>query len=196
MDPLSPILDYASPRPRVKLRLPANSILRCTSNGRECLVEEKLAGRGGALAALCFAALVICVVMTTPLRMVQAQSADFAFPAVASLALIAMGMLVIRNTWRQTELRITDGEVTVTFSGPLTARRRYSWAAGAIGQIQVVRGEPPSGLGELRIIPDAGAEVHLFTDHRAGDLDLIAIKLNAAVNANAQPITTPPPTPA
>jgi hypothetical protein len=59
-----------------------------------------------------------------------------------------------------------------------------------VQRIDVVATEGRSLLGELRVIPDAGAEVHLFTDHRMADLHEIATMLEETIRH----YTPPPPT--
>src|SRR5438309_11045501 len=119
---LSPILDYASPRPRVKLRLPANSMLRCTSVPGTCAVVETLSGQAEARLALAFATFVLCVVIATPFGLSGRPGDYVAFTCVEAGALIGVSLLVVRNTWRRTVLRVADGEMTVAFAAPLSFR--------------------------------------------------------------------------
>src|SRR6186997_1492171 len=59
----APILDYASPRPRAKVRLPARSVLdlQYDRSAGEARVVETLTGKGEAIAALGFAGFVMVV---------------------------------------------------------------------------------------------------------------------------------------
>ena len=193
VQPISPILDYASPRPRVKIRLPANSILRCQSDSPgSCSVLETLTGQQGAATALCFAAFVLCVVLGMPFTLEVGPRNYLGLTGVEAGALILVGLMVVRNTWRKTLLRVADGEMTVTFTAPLTPTRRYAWHVGMIERIEVIATEGNRILGELRVIPDAGAEVHLFTDHRLADLHHIAQMLKAATTHDAPPLSVAP----
>src|SRR3954468_13625770 len=71
----SPILDYASPRPRRKLRLPAKSVLdvRVDPDGLGITIVERLAGIPEAVAGILFAVFVLLVVGLTSFLSLRAQ---------------------------------------------------------------------------------------------------------------------------
>src|SRR3954453_4831006 len=63
--PPQPILDYASPRPHGKVRLPARSVLEVRSDADSVEVVERLAGKFGAIAAVLFSGMTLTVVVVS-----------------------------------------------------------------------------------------------------------------------------------
>ena len=57
------ILDYASPRKRGRFRLPATSTLTCDVGDDTVVVEQRLAGKAEAIAALAFGALTFALLV-------------------------------------------------------------------------------------------------------------------------------------
>src|SRR5258706_9464572 len=160
------VLDYASPRPRVKLRLAANSVLHHEMVGSRYVITEILSGKGQAIGAMMFSAFVL-IVMSLPLF--NERTIDKKFTMVFMLTvggiMAGLSLLIIRNTWRRTILSADAHIVEVVFTGPLSATRRYASPAMSIEKIEVVQTDDYGSLGELRLAPLGGAELHLFTDH-------------------------------
>jgi len=65
----SPILDYAGPASRSALRLAAQSELHIHASAERLVVRETLAGQGGAIAALVFAAFVLLLMFSLEVDM-------------------------------------------------------------------------------------------------------------------------------
>jgi hypothetical protein len=59
----SPILDYASPRKRVRFLLTAQSLLLLAGGADQVEITEKLAGDNGAIRAMVFAGFVLLVTL-------------------------------------------------------------------------------------------------------------------------------------
>jgi hypothetical protein len=191
----APILDYASPRPRGKVRLPAKSVLRLTRDAAsgETRVIESLEGKNEAIGALIFAGAVLVVMLVTMYpyaeRMFRKHEAEPVVFILGTLWVIEASLMVavINNTWRKTVL-IARGEsgLSLTFAS-MMRRMFYQWPAHRIGQIRVVvtvdGAYSNTTLGELRIIPkEAGeAPIHLFTDHDMRELERIAAALREAL---------------
>ena len=195
------VLDYASPRPRGKLRLPARSQLHVVRDDAGVAVLETLSGQGRAIFAITFAAL-------TLVAMVWVISDQFGLlsgrlrPGAAAAAVFGgvlwvgglMSMLkVIDSTWRRTVLRVDAAGVSLEFSSPL-ARRAYRWEAAQVEEVRVERTSeaayPP--LAELQLHAAGMPIVHLFTDHLEEELTLIAQSARAALGLPPA-YTAPPP---
>jgi predicted enzyme related to lactoylglutathione lyase len=175
MDPHAAILDYASPRKRSRLRLPARSILTCGVSPDQILLIERLSGQGAALGAIGFA----CFTMLFTAGMSLTGSfgpmhrADYALPASLALLEIVVMLLLIHQTWRQTQLLVRYDQLQLTFSSPFY-RRHYQWTSADIADMLLVhtantQSEMP--LAELMITRCMGGEIRLFTDHHAHEID-------------------------
>jgi hypothetical protein len=142
----APILDYASPRPRGKVRLPARSVLhlqRDPARG-ETRVIEALEGKAQATAALIFAAFVLIVMIATMYpelaKMFRERAPNPLVVILGPLWIVEAGLMVavINNTWRKTVLIARgDAGLSLAFSS-LFRRMAYQWPAHRIGQIRVV----------------------------------------------------------
>jgi hypothetical protein len=194
------VLDYASPRKRGKVRLPARSALEVTQDardGRVCVVET-LAGRAGAIMAIVFGVFVAVVAgsgaVSETLWVLRHRHypIDFLPPiimTVTALAELVLGVFVIRNTWRQTTLTADRERVTLTFTAPLQSRWRREWTCEEIGEVALVSTQAEMDairLAELRLRP-RGLLINLFTDHRESELKDIADRLNRAIKGEGPP---------
>jgi hypothetical protein len=187
--PQQPILDYASPRPRGKVRLPATSVLEVRDDADSVEIVERLTGAIGAIVAILFSGTTVSLLLALLWNdgMRALRRGDFAGPLFGSLlpmtgyVLIAM---VINNTWRRTVLSANADGIGLRFFAPLSGTRRYQWDAGQVEAVRVESKDPlaPPGvelarsgaLAELQIHPVGGAVAHLFTDHEAFRLVPIA----------------------
>lgn len=186
-----PILDYASPRSHGKLRLPSHSILEWRwadpERRRDLIVIERLRGRGTAIPALVFGVVTLCMLAIPLVRDVAVSLHQNGFfestlGAVVCFGEVAVMVLVIRNTWRETRLETVDGELRLTFKIWIgLSTRRYCWMPGVVGEVRVVTMNANLGTGELQIFPAGHATVQLFTDHSRRQLDPLAADLRTAL---------------
>jgi hypothetical protein len=178
----TPLLDYASPRPRTKVRLPSRSILVCHTDRDSCDVIETLSGKAGALAALIFAAFVMTVM---PMLLFANPGlntrGDVAALLILETPLILVGGLVVRNTWRRTRLRANADGLVVTFSAPFLPEQFYRFAPRELASLQLATVDPVNALAELRIIPINARPIYLFTDHPQRELANITSALAATL---------------
>ena len=187
------ILDYASPRKRGKVRLPANSVLAVThERDGSVRVAESLAGRHGIMFPIAFGLFVACVAGYATFREThwilhhRHKPIDFAIPvmmAMFGLVELLLTALVIRNTWRRTTLTANAERVTLEFAGPLMRTWRREWPTADVGAVVLTPTQSESDavrLAELQLRPP-GLLVNLFTDHRAMELEAITRKLDRAM---------------
>jgi hypothetical protein len=194
------ILDYASPRKRGKVRLPAQSVLEVTQDARDGSVRivETLAGRVVAIMAIVFGVFVAAVAGFGAVRETlwvlhhRHYPIDFLPPMIMALAAIAelvLGVFVIRNTWRHTTLTADRDRVTLAFTGPMQSPWRREWTCEEIGEVALVPTQAETDairLAELRLRP-RGLLINLFTDHRESELKDIAERLNRAIKGEMPP---------
>jgi hypothetical protein len=194
------ILDYASPRKRGKVRLPARSVLEVTQDARDASVRivETLSGREFAIIAIVFGVFVAAVAGFGAVRETlwvlhhRHYPIDFLPPmimAVAALAELVLGVFVIRNTWRQTTLTADRERVTLTFTGPMQSPWRREWTCEEIGEVALISTQAETDairLAEIRLRP-RGLLINLFTDHRESELADIADRLNRAIKGEGPP---------
>jgi hypothetical protein len=191
-----PILDYASPRPRGKVRLPAQSLLDVRVDVDSVVVIERLTGKFGAIAAVLFSGTTVTLLLSLLWKEIfRAMWRGNIGPALFGLTLPAAGYvliaLVINNTWRRTILSANADGVRLRFFAPLGGSRRYAWEADQIEAVRVESNDPKAPLGidlvrsgtlaELQVHPTGGAVAHLFTDHEAFRLVPIAEAVMRAI---------------
>jgi hypothetical protein len=165
------IIDYASPRPRSKLRLPSLSRIVCQVEEDRLIVVEKLEARGVAIGGICFALFMLgylgVFVIYTSDKMTR--------PLVGLFWLIeaVLMVLVIHETWRKTVLNVTATDMRLAFTSPVY-RKEYRWEVGAVvtvvGTVTANAGTADP-LAELRIQIVDGQDVRLFTDHYVVQID-------------------------
>jgi hypothetical protein len=188
------ILDYASPRKRRRVRLPARSVLTLNHGvGGSVTVVEQLKGEApGAVFATAFALFVawtagsVTVGQTKWVLRHRHTTGDFVVLAILAAAVVAellLAALIIRNTWRRTTLSADADGLTLEFAAPFMRRRRHHWpredvqdVALSVTQMQA----DAEGLGEIQIRA-TGTVVHLFTDHRVVELEPIERELDRAL---------------
>jgi hypothetical protein len=190
MTDVQPILDYASPRPRGRVRLPARSTLDVRTDPDSVEVIERLDGHGEAIGGILFAAMTLIlmtVVIQPELRyaMRRGPTLPLTLAAACIVGGVVVTAMVINNTWRRTVLSANADGVRLRFFAPLSGSRRYAWEADRIEGVGVVTNDPNIAaaemelsrsrvLAELQIHPVAGAIAHLFSDHEA--FQLVPIK--------------------
>jgi hypothetical protein len=175
------IIDYASPRPRSKLRLPSLSRIVCQVEPDRLTVMERLEARGGAIEGICFA-----IFMLFYLGAIIPESRDWSVAVVVGMFWLAEAtvmMLVIHQTWRKTLLTAEPAELRLKFTSPLY-RKEYRWPAREIVDLKSVvtaNAQSVDPLAELRIQISNGQDLRLFTDHRVGQIDDLAVALGRAL---------------
>jgi hypothetical protein len=183
------ILDYASPRKRVRLRMPAKSHIDLAREPGKVMVIEYLRGKADAIGGIVFAGLMLAYLGLFCLTVRNATWVLGPF----WLAEAGVLLLVIHQTWRRTLLTVTAESIDLTFTSPFTTKR-YQWPTIDLAVVRaMVTANPNSArpLGELRIELASGGEVHLFSDHKLSQIDEIV----AAIRAITDPVTAmePPP---
>ncbi len=207
MDDSAAILDYASPRKRTALRLPAVSRLTtATSDGRLAVVEA-LAGQQGAIRALIFGGVVFGIVLTSGAvtaydphhhRWHRDWQAVAVWVAIAATGLIGCMAGVVQQTWRRTLLWAEYDGLRLSFVAPFW-RRHYRWTGVQIADVVVVltaNQATAKPLGELLITRVAGGDIRLFTDHSAERLGHLATAVQAMLRDGLpHPVPPEPPRP-
>ena len=101
------------------------------------------------------------------------------------LRAVGLVPLVIQQSWRETVLRVGDGQMRLMMGGPL-ARRRWSWRLEQVLAVRVIAtqvreddGAPV--LGEVEILAEGSPPLRLFTDHREGMLNGMVVEIERAV---------------
>ena len=205
--PAGPVLDYASPRPRGKVRLPARSRLELHVDLRGATVREWLEAKAGAIVAMLVAVGTLAMLPATTLsesyywRFPERYIGQFVVVGGIWVAEFILLLIVINNTWRRTTLQAQADALLLTFSAPF-GRRRYEWPAAQIEQVRVESTTSQmdrNHLGELSVHIAGHPLVKLFTDHEARELERIAAEVRRALLLEAQPATlratVPPPLP-
>ena len=192
VDEQAAILDYAGPRKRSVLRLPAVSRLDAIGTGDRVTVTESLAGQQGAVGALVFGTIVLAIVLVSGginaydfhhHRWHQDPLLDLIPAGLMASALLACMAGVLQQTWRRTILSAEYDELRLAFLSPFRSRR-YRWTAAQIADVVVVLTanlETAAPLGEVLITRVAGGEIRLFTDHAAARLGPVARAVHDAL---------------
>src|SRR4051812_443459 len=169
------ILDYASPRKRSRFRLASKSLLDCRWVEDDLIVREWLAGQSEAKLAIAATAVMLAIsggLVASEWHRTAVGMLIFVF-AIIGLA-IALVPAVIQQSWRETTLRVGDGQMRLTMGGPL-ARRRWSWRLEQVHAVRVIatqlQDDGAPVLGEIEILAEGSPPIRLFTDHREGMLN-------------------------
>jgi hypothetical protein len=191
-NPTGPVLDYASPRPRGKIRLPSRSRIEARQERNEVVVLEWLEAKGRALFAIGLATITLLILPATLLveiwswrRSLHAGDLIFEIGAVGvvwSIEIVVL-LMVINNTWRRTILEGRRDGLLLMFSSPF-AQRRYEWGASEIEDLRLVTTTKPTDrnvLGELQVHVAAQPVATLFTDHAMAELTPIVSALRQAI---------------
>lgn len=175
------ILDYASPRPRGKLRLPARSVIRweIDPDTNAATVTATLAGKDNAIAGLAFGVFTFLVISACATGEIAGlRRYPYSWPvallcaavAVAELVLIFM---VIDQTWAKTTLRATREGLAFKTRSPFR-RRELSWSEGEVLSVRLesTQDQPDAvPLGQVQIVTDRPpSPLTLFVDHLYRDL--------------------------
>jgi len=173
-DDNSLILDYASPRKRVRFRLPATSSLLLRGDADEVVITEKLIGDHGAIPALLFAGFVLIAtsVLLSPIFNDRVYANEVVFWIVQAVVQILVMVMLIQQTWRMTVLTIHYEQLRLAFTSPLR-NRQYQFSGEQIAEMRITETanlETPAALGELILVRTNGGEIHLFTDHNSREL--------------------------
>jgi hypothetical protein len=185
----APILDYAGPVSRSSLRLTARSELHVLAEPRRLVVNERLAGRAGAVLALIFAAFVMLPLTAVEMDMWPKWKKYMEQMAIVSgfmAAEVVIGAMVVNQTWRRTVLDVTPTDLSLMFASPFASTQRFRWAAEQVARIEVIDTAPlvPTGGGgvrragppmpELELTMWSGPPVRLFTGHAYPELIRLA----------------------
>jgi hypothetical protein len=173
------ILDYASPRPRGKLRLPARSLIRWELDpGGGTTITETLAGKSNAIGALIFGGfttLLISIAAIAQAMLIPKFSQAWPwFIVCASVAICEMlvMVLVIDQTWAKTILRATREQLSFVTRSPLR-RNSLSWHPDEVMfvRIESTQNQPDAApLGQVQILTNRPPSLTLFVDHLHRDL--------------------------
>jgi hypothetical protein len=179
------ILDYASPRKHLKLRMPARSHLDlCCEPGR-VMVIEKLRGKGEVIGAIAFA--VFMLIYMGVLMFVIHGALVWLGPFWLAEAIVLV--LVIHQTWRQTVLTVTSETIDLAFASPFT-HKSFQWPAVEVVNVLSVTDaslNPARKLAELRIRMISELEVHLFTDHSFSEIEAIVAAIRGVLEGAKGP---------
>lgn len=190
---LGPILDYASPRQRGKVRLPSNSRIVVESERDGVIVREWLQAKAGAMMAMLIALVAFLALAMTAYQGItgrmhrQDRILLIWVPAVVGACEIGVFLLVVNNTWRRTTLEARNDGLMLAFAAPF-GRKRYEWGASQIEVIRVeltTTAEHRNSLGELQVHLAGLPLVKLFTDHPAAELQDLSARLRQAVELGA-----------
>src|SRR5437867_2708214 len=146
MSEAGPILDYASPRRRGKLRLPARSRIwwHVDEQSRAVTITESLGGKQEAIFALLFAAFIVIVLAIAALSQAsRLRKHPEEWPIVALLcglwlAEVIVMILVIDQTWAKTIIRATSDQFIFRSRSPLR-RRTMAWHGREVAGVRLGR---------------------------------------------------------
>jgi hypothetical protein len=199
----SAILDYASPRPQGRVRLPSRSRLDVVRDRDEVTITETLSGKGSAIGGIAVAAFTLLQLLFGMYReawgkdgLLTRQHPSLLEPEGIWLLVMAglwvtelvVMLIVINNTWRRTVVQARDGTLSVEFTAPF-GRRRHAWPFDQVLELHVDRSLVPGFTTpkvELVWRVWGGQHVRLFTDHPEPELDAIAAALRQAMAMEAR----------
>lgn len=209
MNDTGAILDYASPRPRGKVRLPSQSTLEVREDADSVTIVERLSGKGAAVGAIVFSAAMLALLVGTFIGntydnqrsrrslgdAVEAGlngGAIFVVPCLLGGPIVMA--LVVNNTWRRTVLLANADGLLLRFSAPLSPTRVHEWPADRVEAVRVESTDAPTtdrpggavnvaaaSLADLQIHPVGGSVAHLFTDHEHWRLAPIGASILSAL---------------
>jgi hypothetical protein len=184
VDDSETILDYASPRKRLRLRLPAASSILVNYDENQVIVQEWLQGQKQAIAAIAFACctyLYMAILFFGESEIKKTDPTMLAVLATLVVTGIVVMLMVIHQTWRKTILTVRYDQMLLDFVSPFYSRH-YRWASRDIAEISLLETanmNSPAPLAELRITRSSEGEIRLFTDHLTHQLRPIADALPA-----------------
>ncbi len=189
-----PILDYASPRRRQKVRLPSRSRIVAREEHGEFAIREWLQAKESAYVALAVAGLSLASLAYGMLTECfpfgwkghfwrSPLFGEFVILATFSIVEVSVMLLVIRDTWRETTLLGRSEGLLLRLSSPFS-RQQFEWNADDIEQIRLVLSSKVSDsnpLAEIEIHVAGKPVAKLFTDHYLKELKPIAAGLLRAI---------------
>lgn len=193
---IGPVLYYSSPRPRGKLRLPAQGRIALLPNPNCVIVQEWLETKTELIVAMIFAGLSLLVM---PLMWFIEERRhfrhDFASdPLWSSLVVliivsvliggIVVMLMVINNTWMRTTLEARRDSVILIVSSPF-GRHRFEWNASDVEGVLLESTTTymhRNHLGQLNILISRHPPVKLFADQAYHDLEPVAAALTKTLN--------------
>jgi hypothetical protein len=185
------ILDYAGPRKRSTFRLASASLLESSWTGAVLIIRERLAGQTLAVVAIALTFIMMCSLVRTVVHE-SLRRFDLSWIIVTGLFIagwVAVVLAVIRQTWRETVLRIGDGVMQLSMGTPFT-QQNYHRSFDQIHSIRVIGTQVADGaplLAEMEILADNLPPVRLFTDHPLAHLSALAGEIDRAVHGPAAP---------
>ncbi len=190
----APILDYASPQARSRLRLPSRSDLQVTQSPTELRVHETLIGKGGALLALLFALFTLACLMEPVVDAVTSSHFrrhlfEMSFYLSIAVVEVVMMLAVIDNTWRTTTVVVTPQSIMLRFRSPIRGSHLHKWPAEklqtvAVRHNQIQRRGP--AFPELEFDLWGEPQVRLFLGHSVRELQ----ELVAAIHLIQPPLSS------
>jgi hypothetical protein len=194
---VGPVLDYASPRVRGKIRLPSKSRVEMTLERDEVIVHEWLQAKIAPLIAITIAAFTLLILPATFIeqfftyrRMYLGDPVGTALTAAMVLGVFVsetvLMLLVINNTWRRTTLEARRDSLLLQFTSPFK-QQRYEWGASDVEDIRLeitTKESDLNRLGEIEIHIAAQPVAKLFTDHAALELEPIINALRRAIGCS------------
>jgi hypothetical protein len=195
----APILDYAAPQSRGRIRLPARSDIILTRDAGFLRIHEVLAGRIGAFFALVFGLLTGAGIIATGIAPLMGLHPDRHIFDASLCFTVAVGEVllmfaVIDNTWRTTTLTLTGDEIELRFRSPLRGKKLHRWNAEKLRSAHIRQAPLQIGgpeFAELQLDFWNDAPVRLFLGHRLSELQ----ELLTHIHQLQPPAQTPPPNP-
>jgi hypothetical protein len=174
--PEGPILDYASPLIRAPLRLAEKSILTFFADADGLRIVESLAGKGRAIAAICFCGGSMIILGCTISDLAPLFSSVW-LESMATYSIFAFGTLaliltLINSNWRRTVLKIGAVYLTLVFESPLK-NRVYQWTWDRFVGARILQElDPPTQriVYEVQMEFSSHPLVRLFTGHDLPEL--------------------------
>ena len=166
------ILDYASPRPHGRVRLPAASVIDILRDGDKTTVLEQLAGKSNAIFSMIFAGVCLAAMTASAWPRNSRDLGGLVCISPVLLAGVGVALLVAHNTWRKTFLVFDREKISLRMTSPFTSRG-YEWPIGNVVDAQVATNEKLLGA-ELVVPMSHGTTLRLFGGHPARELIAIA----------------------
>lgn len=184
-----PILDYSSPRPQGRVRLPSRSRIEMRTERDGVVISEWLQAKGSVIAVMAIAVFSLVLLGVTAsgafTRRMHMEDRIIlgTVPVAVGIVEVIVLLMVINNTWRRTTLEARRDSLLLTFTAPF-GMERYEWGASQVEEFRVEATttlEHRNSLGELEIHLAGLPLVKLFTDHPAAELQSMAVRLRQEV---------------
>jgi hypothetical protein len=180
-----PILDYASARPMLPLRLADESIITLHQREWGTEIVETLVGKVKAVAAIVFAMSTNFFLITAAVSAYQTsgRAEDAGKFLLVSLGMLTsaslVSVLVVHQTWRRTILEIRPDGLKLIFESPFT-KKEYSWPITQVIRalvISAITAKSRVFMPELEIQTLTHPMVKLFAGHAEEILGEIAAQI-------------------